>query len=250
MELSWLFGAASVILIAVVTYATLRSGRFLRTWIPDRNLMLSLPDNLARCSLLLISLLVGYLLGPGPDQLGWQTENLARDLLVGIAVSVPLAMALNLAGQAAIRRWGRGVYSSRLLQCILPINRREWIGVAIALLPAVALEEVIYRSLPLGGLRSGATLHGWLASPWLLLWPLALLFGVAHWPQGAWGVAGATVAAVLFSWLFLVTGSIWTPLAAHYAMNIQQLVFAKRSGLSPLRSAINDLPTGRPQPLR
>jgi membrane protease YdiL (CAAX protease family) len=40
----------------------------------------------------------------------------------------------------------------------------------------------------------------------------------------------------VLSVLFLVTGSIWAPLAAHYLLNILQIVFANRSGYRPLRS--------------
>ncbi len=116
-----------------------------------------------------------------------------------------------------------------MLQCILPDGRAEWRGVLLALLPAAALEELLFRSLPLGGL-------GWLLAPEWLLWPLALCFGLLHWPQGGWGVVGTTLAALALSWLFLATRSIWAPLAAHYVMNLVQLLLAKRLGLEPLRS--------------
>ena len=54
----------------------------------------------------------------------------------------------------------------------------------------------------------------------LLLWPLALLFGALHRPQGGWGVVGTTLAAFALALLFLLTGGIWAPLAAHYVMNV------------------------------
>jgi membrane protease YdiL (CAAX protease family) len=62
------------------------------------------------------------------------------------------------------------------------------------------------------------------------------LFGLMHWPQGGWGVAGATSVGVLLSFLFLGTGSLWAAMAAHYAMNVHQLVTAHRAGLAPLRA--------------
>jgi membrane protease YdiL (CAAX protease family) len=111
---------------------------------------------------------------------------------------------------------------------MMPINRKEWAGVLLALLPAAALEELLFRSLPLGGLT-------WLISPWWLLWPLALLFGLLHWPQGGWGVTGTAITAVVLSLLFLGTGSIWVPLAAHYTMNTFQFAAAKLSGIESLR---------------
>ncbi len=99
----------------------------------------------------------------------------------------------------------------------------------LALLPAAALEELLFRSLPLGGLA-------WLIEPQWLMWPLALFFGLLHWPQGGWGVTGTTLAAIMLSLLFLATGSIWPPLATHYVMNVLQVAVAVRTGVRPLRT--------------
>jgi membrane protease YdiL (CAAX protease family) len=44
------------------------------------------------------------------------------------------------------------------------------------------------------------------------------------------------LAAILLSLLFLATGSIWPPLAAHYMMNGLQVAVAVRTGVRPLRS--------------
>lgn len=231
MAAPWLFTAGVAALIALVSYTTVRSGLALRTWAPPSNLLLSRPDNAIRLGLIGLCLLLGFTVGPGPEALGWLVPagRLAQDLALGIVVGLILAASLNLGGKLAVRRWGPQVFSTRLLQCMLPANRREWAGVLLALLPAALLEELLFRSLPLGGLA-------WLVPPWWLLWPLALLFGLLHWPQGGWGIAGTALAAVVLSLLFLASGSIWAPLAAHYTMNIYQFVGAKLSGVEPLRS--------------
>jgi membrane protease YdiL (CAAX protease family) len=228
----WIFAAGVAALIAFVSYTTVRSGLALRSWTPRTNLLLSLPDNIARLAMLALCILLGLTVGPGPEALGWSVSpsRLGQDLVLGVASGLVMAAALNLGGQLAVRRWGPEVFSSKLLQCMLPINGKEWAGVLLALLPAAALEEMIFRSLPLGGLA-------WLVPPWWLLWPLALLFGFLHWPQGGWGVAGAAISAVMLSLLFLATGGIWAPLAAHYTMNVCQFVLAKLSGVEPLRGA-------------
>jgi hypothetical protein len=70
--------------------------------------------------------------------------------------------------------------------------------------------------------------------PAWLIWPLALFFGLLHWPQGAWGVVGTTLAAIALSVLFLVTGSLWPPLAAHYVLDVSQVVVAKWMEMKPL----------------
>jgi membrane protease YdiL (CAAX protease family) len=227
----WLFAAGVAALIAFVSYTTVRSGLALHTWTPQSNLLLSGPDNAVRLGLVALCLLLGSTVGPGPEALGWlvPTGRLGQDVALGIVVGLILATSLNLGGRLAVHRWGPQVFSTRLLQCMLPINRREWPGVLLALLPAAALEELLFRSLPLGGLA-------WLVPPWWLLWPLALLFGLLHWPQGGWGIAGTALAAVVLSLLFLASGGIWAPLAAHYTMNVYQIVAAKLSGVEPLRS--------------
>jgi membrane protease YdiL (CAAX protease family) len=86
------------------------------------------------------------------------------------------------------------------------------------------------------------------------MWPLALIFGLLHWPQGAWGVFGVTLVALALSGLFLASNSLWVVLAAHYVLNLGQLILARRLGLRPLRGALHGFsatalptwPTGRP----
>jgi membrane protease YdiL (CAAX protease family) len=226
----WVFASGVAALIAFVSYTTVRSGLALRTWTPSSNLLLNLPDNAVRLALVVLCILLGITVGPGPVPLGWSLSatRLGQDLALGVALGLLLAAALNLGGRLAVRRWGAEVFSTKLLQCVLPMNRKEWVGVMLVLPVAAALEELLFRSLPLGGLS-------WLVPPWWLLWPLALLFGLLHWPQGSWGVAGTAITAVALSLLFLATDSIWVPLAAHYTMNVFQFVEARLSGIKPLR---------------
>jgi membrane protease YdiL (CAAX protease family) len=224
-----LFLAGLVALMALVAVSTVRTGRLLRTWTPPFNPLLSLPENAVRLALIAVSIGLGLAFGPGPAALGWQTTHIWRDLALGAAFGAAMAGFFALAGGAAVRWWGPEVYDDRLLRCILPVTRRERPRVALALLPAAALEELLFRSLPLGGLT-------WLIAPHWLMWPLALFFGLLHWPQGEWGVAGTTLAAIILSLLFLATGSIWPPLAAHYMMNLLQVAVAVRAGMRPLRA--------------
>jgi membrane protease YdiL (CAAX protease family) len=80
---------------------------------------------------------------------------------------------------------------------------------------------MLFRSLLLGGLQP-------IAPAALLLVLSSVLFGVLHLPQGAWGIAGAALAGALLGALFLVSGSILAPAAAHYVTNMAQIVQAKR----------------------
>lgn len=231
----WLFTASVILLMAFVAFGVYRTGLLLRNWTPKANLILGIPDNILRVALIGLCTLIGWNLGPGPAALGWQTTYLATDLLWGGGAGLLLSGLLAGGGWLIEHYWGLGAYSSRILQGILPINRREWVGVLLALLPAAALEELLFRALPLGGLRAGmGTFRS--DAPYFLLWPLAVCFGLLHWPQGGWGVVGATVTAMALSLLFLVTSSIWAPLAAHYIFNMTQIIVAHRTGLRSLRA--------------
>ena len=228
--MSWLFVVILAALMVLVAVSAYRTGRLLQLWTPPANILLGVPDNLFRLLLVAICLLFGYRLGPGIERLGWQTADLARQLLVGAGVGWLLVQGLNAAGAAAVRRWGPDVYSDRIVRFTMPRRNSEWAPVLAAMLPAVAVEELLFRSLPLGGLSD-------LLAPQLLLWPLALFFGLLHWPQGGWGVVGTTLVGIVLSLLFLATHSLWAPLAAHYVLNVFQLWLAWRGSLNPARIA-------------
>ncbi len=230
MAAAWLFTGALALLMALVAFATYRSGRLLREgWLPPMNLMLSPADNLLRLGLIVICVGVGYAWGPGPQALGWNTSALGRDLGWGAGVGLLISGLVAGLEPSLERRGVANLYDDRVIRSILPVNRTEWVGVIAALLPAALLEELLFRSLPLGGLSG-------LIAPWVLVWPLALGFGLLHWPQGVWGVFGTTLVALVLSALFLVSGSIWAPLAAHYLINLSQIHIAKQKGIHPLRA--------------
>jgi membrane protease YdiL (CAAX protease family) len=93
--------------------------------------------------------------------------------------------------------------------------------VLLALFPAVLVEELLFRSLLLGGLR--------LFVPSLVLViSTALLFGWAHSPQGRLGMVLTAVISLAFAGLFLWRGSLLPPLVAHYVVNLLQLLAAHR----------------------
>lgn len=229
MPSHWTFLGGLLILWVGVAFTTVRTGLLLRGWTPPFNPLLSLPENMVRLALIGLCVLLGATWGPGATALGWQMPYALAEAGLGAGAGLLLASSLTGAGWLVVRRWGPAVYDNKLLRVILPRQCREWPGVLSALLPAAALEELLFRSLPLGGLS-------WLIPGHWLLWPLALGFGLLHWPQGGWGVVGATVAAIAFSVLFLATGSMWAPLAAHYVMNVIQVVLASVSGIKPART--------------
>lgn len=120
-----------------------------------------------------------------------------------------------------IRRTGQRFYSDLVIAYIVPADRRELAAVSLVMILVVLLEELLFRSLLLGGLSVVAPVS------WLLL-GLSICFGLLHSPQGIWGMVGAGLAGFLLGLLFLWQGSLLAPLVAHYLTNIFQLGQAMR----------------------
>ena len=93
--------------------------------------------------------------------------------------------------------------------------------VLLALFPAVLVEELLFRSLLLGGFRQFLPV-------WALVVSTALLFGWMHSPQGHLGMTMTAAVSLLLAGLFLWRGSLLSPLVAHYVVNLLQLLVAHR----------------------
>lgn len=217
----WLFVGGVLLLTAFIGYATFATARLLEHWRPERNILLHPGENLVRLAIILLCLGLGKLSGLSYEQLGWQFHQPTRQLLAGIVIGLGLGFCFYQATRWVMQRAGRRFYSTMVIEQIVPASRRELVLVLLALLPAVILEELLFRSLLLGGLAPILPLS-------LLLVGLSIFFGLLHSPQGLWGMAGAGLAGLLFGGIFLWQGSLLTPLAAHYVTNAFQIVQAMR----------------------
>lgn len=216
-----LFILGTLLLLALLAWGTWRSAQVLREFTPDFNLLLLPLENLMRAVLIGACLWLGGQSGQSFAQLGWQVREPARDLLAGVFVGIGGARLVPPLVRWAIARFGTSVYSPIVVLSVLPRNAREWVLVPLALIPTVFLEELLFRSLLLGG-------FGAFAPPLTLALLWSLIFGALHLPQGALGMLIATALGVLFAFLFLTTQSLLTPFVAHYLVNILQLVWAAR----------------------
>jgi membrane protease YdiL (CAAX protease family) len=90
-----------------------------------------------------------------------------------------------------------------------------------ALFLAVLVEELLFRSLWLGGLGLFLTIP-------VLVAGTAFLFGWMHSPQGRLGMMMTAAVSALLAGLFLWRGSLLPPLVAHYVVNLLQLLVAYR----------------------
>ncbi|MBX3054239.1 MAG: CPBP family intramembrane metalloprotease [Caldilineaceae bacterium] len=214
-----LFLLITLALTAFIGYGTFATARLLRTWRPDRNLLLLPQENALRVLLVLACVGLGLLSGVDQAVLGWQWRDWQIDAAWGLGVGLLLAGGFYLATRLLVH-WGGGrFYSPSVLEILLPTSPREFWLVLLAFIPAVLLEEMLFRSLLIGGLSS-------LASPLLLIIGTGIAFGLLHSPQGIWGMVGAGLAGVIFGLLFLATGSLVAPLMAHYVANSVQIALA------------------------
>lgn len=136
----------------------------------------------------------------------------------GAIVVVALAIALGLQvavvrssaeARAKVQKQFRGIPA-----LLVPRDNRErrmWVGLSLT---AGFCEEVLYRGFLM-----------WYSMMWLpkgaAVLASAVIFGVAHLYLGwAVGVLRATVAGVVFGVAYLLTGTLWVPIALHAIVDV------------------------------
>jgi len=176
-------------LTAGLGFATFQTARLLREWRPPGNPLLYLPKSCCACPVWSLSC-AGSSQRRFAEALGWRAEAPWRDMAVGSGVDWRWRRSLR------YYALGDGAHEATLL---FADDRRvdcaalqpEMVLVALALIPAVLLED--YSSA-----RSG--LEAWAgAACTLACGGRQLVFGLMHSPQGAWGMAGAALAGLLFA---------------------------------------------------
>jgi membrane protease YdiL (CAAX protease family) len=215
-----LFVFGSLALTAALGWATYQSGRLLRTVPVTENLLLAPTENMVKGVLALVCVGLGLLSGVSFQQLGWTLDNGWQNIGLGIIAGLVTQLVANWLTTLAIERFGKGIYSPVVMKNIMPRTRLEWILVPSALLLAVILEELLFRSLLLGALS--------MAFPVLLLAVVfSCIFGLMHTPQGNLGVIITAVLGFWLSLLFIWSGSLLLPLTTHYTINFLQLLKAQ-----------------------
>jgi membrane protease YdiL (CAAX protease family) len=214
-----IFASGTLALTVLIAWLTYRSGQLLQQIEVPFNLLLAPAENVVRLIGVGVCLALGIGSGLQPQQLGWTFADPAGDLVWGAGLGLIGALLLHPLTRWAIDRFGPQVYSTVVIRNILPRNRREWLLVALAFGPAALLEELLFRSLLLGGFSV-------FLSPLGLAIAGAIVFGLMHLPQGSLGATATGGLGLGLALLFLWRGSLLTPLAAHYVINTVQLLRA------------------------
>jgi membrane protease YdiL (CAAX protease family) len=215
-----LFVFGSLGLTVALAWATYQSGRLLRAVPVRENLLLAPVENLVKGILVVVCIGLGVLSGATPEQLGWTLNNVWRDLGLGIILGLLTQVAANAMTMIAIKIWGKGIYSPVVMKNIMPRTRLEWVLVPAAMGLAVLLEELLFRSLLIGGLSVTVPLP-------ILVIGFAAIFGLMHSPQGSLGVALTGLMGLWLSVLFIWSGGLLLPLTTHYVINLLQLFKAQ-----------------------
>jgi membrane protease YdiL (CAAX protease family) len=215
------FALLTLTLTGIIAFMTYRTAQLLSHWQPDRNLLLLPAENLVRAGMIAVCIGLGVMSGVPLVQLGWTLQDWLRACAWGLIWGAALALVFYLSTKWVARRTDRRFYSPAVIEAILPRHAAEYWPVMLAMIPVVILEELLFRSLLIGGL-------GFVIPTPLLLASTAILFGLMHAPQGAWGVTGACIAGLVLGSLFLAFGSIIAPIVAHYVANVVQINQATR----------------------
>ncbi|MXZ19413.1 MAG: CPBP family intramembrane metalloprotease [Caldilineaceae bacterium SB0665_bin_25] len=213
-----LFAILTLLITAIVGYGAYKTARLLRSWQPQENLLLLPAENALRAAVLVICLLLGRGSGLPPETLGWQIPNAGSQIVTGALVGLGLALIFVGMGRFVTRYTDTRFYRS-ILELVVPRSRREAGLLPFALLLSVLFEEVLFRSLLIGGLSP------LLPTAWLII-GFSAIFGLLHSPQGTWGIVGAGTAGAIFGLMFVWHQSLLTPLVAHFVANGVQIWLA------------------------
>jgi membrane protease YdiL (CAAX protease family) len=147
--------------------------------------------------------------GLGPSSVGLRPVRHPGELALGLVTLVaPL-----LAAMFGARRELRGEYA-QALRAVVPARPSEWLWFVPVAATAGICEEFLYRGYAFTVLTAltGSVLAGVVLS--------SLAFGLGHAYQGRTGMLGASFTAVLYSLIFLATGSLYPCMLGHFVQDI------------------------------
>jgi membrane protease YdiL (CAAX protease family) len=151
--------------------------------------------------------------------LHWLHTHLSGDFGWGVAIGATIAAAaVLLVPVFLLRRQVNELPAIGDIGALLPRTRGELKFGAGLSINAGIVEELLFR-LGMPALLFGITGNGVVA-----FLVASVLFGLLHIYQKFWGVLGATILGLVFSALYLLTGSIWVVIVVHALVDLRSLV--------------------------
>lgn len=147
-------------------------------------------------------------------------EPAARRLLPSLTAGVALLVAVVGTAWLVMRRRDPAAFEYETqwarIDFVIPRRRKERDVWPVFCLAVAVVEELTYRGL---FVLYAATLLG--VSPWWLVVPTALVFGVGHRYQGWLGVVSTSGAGLLLGVVTAATGSLWPAIALHWLYDLR-----------------------------
>lgn len=221
------FALLTLILVALVGYGTYRAAQILPHWPVDQNPLLHPAETALRLLLIALCIGLGFLSGQSRVMLGWQVPQPLAQIGWGLLWGLLLAAFYIITTRWIMTRSGGRYYTTALVRVVVPRSRQQFQAIAWVMISVVLLEELLFRSLLIGGFAA-------ILPTWLLLAVSGVIFGLMHSPQGWWGMTATALGGVLLGLMFLAAQSLLMPAVAHYVVNMVQISYAYRRGVPEL----------------
>lgn len=211
-------------LIAFFYWAAYQSARALKSKAIqiNGNLLLSVPEFVFKLVILGICFGLANTLSVDrvENYINWPSRQPLVDIVIGLTIGLATAFIINFISVFAIRIWGKSIYSPDIMKSLIPRNQIEWVLIIPPLLVSVAVEELLFRGLMIGGFSV-------VVNPWAMALASGVLFGLMHSPQGNLGIVLTGAVGIAFGAVFILTDSLLVVVVAHFALNFLQIVRAK-----------------------
>lgn len=110
---------------------------------------------------------------------------------------------------------------------ILPRGRTERAWFAAMCVTVGVCEEIIFRGFLVRFLAEGPPVA---LGIWGGLAVAAVIFGIDHGYQGLFGIVATAILALVFTALFMITGTLWIPMLVHALLDLRVLLLMAASG--------------------
>jgi len=215
-------------LTAFLYWAAYQSNKLMKTVELKGNLLLNVPEFIFK--LIIFGLCLGIAssldvsrpaISSYPNgYFGWPSGQPAVDVVEGAALGLVIQFVVNIGSTIAVRVFGPDIYSPTIMKGIVPQNTRQWLLIIPPLLLAVAIEEMLFRALLVGGFST-------VVSPWIMAVATSIVFGLMHAPQGRLGIVVTGIVGFVFATIFILTNSLVLVICTHYIINFIQIARAK-----------------------
>lgn len=147
--------------------------------------------------------------------------------VVATGVGLGLALAVgNDAVSVVAERLG-APYAEELRELLAPDSPGEWLLLLALVLPVIAgFEELLFRGVLIGGVATGFGV-----SLWLLAVGSTVVFALGHGAQGRVGILVTGLLGFVLAAAFVLTGSLFVVIIAHYLVNALEFVLHEGLGI-------------------